>query len=81
MNLYYKAVITFTIYRCKDESTLSSSTLKLNSTLESSSDKTITSVKSNCDKLLPASNILVYHKPEVKYAYPVKWVYCIFYLI
>ncbi|KAK9304257.1 hypothetical protein QLX08_004258 [Tetragonisca angustula] len=67
---HYHSIETLT--GCKDESTLSSSTLKLNSTLESASDKTITSVKSNCDKLLPASNILVYHKPEVKYAYPVK---------
>ncbi|XP_033360315.1 uncharacterized protein LOC117239110 isoform X2 [Bombus vosnesenskii] len=67
---HYHSIETLT--GCKDESTLSSSTLKLNSTLESSSDKTITSIKSNCDKLLSASSILVYHKPEVKYAYPVK---------
>ncbi|CAK9822132.1 SSPOP [Anthophora retusa] len=63
---------TETLTEYKDESTLSSSTLKLNSTMETSSDKTITSIKSNCDKLLSASSILVYNKPEVKYAYPVK---------
>ncbi|XP_076749632.1 thrombospondin-1 like protein golden goal isoform X1 [Xylocopa sonorina] len=61
-----------TLTGCKNESITSSSTLKLNSTMESSSDKTITSMKSNCDKLLSSSSILVYNKPEVKYAYPVK---------
>ncbi|XP_043261355.1 uncharacterized protein LOC122402545 [Colletes gigas] len=53
-------------------STLSSSTLKLNNTTETFSDNTMTSMKSNCDKLLLSSSILVYNKPEVKYAYPVK---------
>lgn len=51
---------------------MSSSTLKLSNTIETSSDKTITSIKSNYDKLLSASSILVYNKPEVKYAYPIK---------
>ncbi|XP_026675492.1 uncharacterized protein LOC108632393 isoform X2 [Ceratina calcarata] len=66
----YNSTETLTGY--KDESVLSSSTLKLNNTIETSSDQTITSMKSNCDKLLSASSILVYNKPEVKYAYPVK---------
>ncbi|OAD56642.1 SCO-spondin [Eufriesea mexicana] len=67
---HYHSIETLT--GCKDESTLSSSTLKLNNTIDTSSEKTITSMKSNCDKLLSASSILVYNKPEVKYAYPVK---------
>ncbi|XP_054009460.1 uncharacterized protein LOC128892872 [Hylaeus anthracinus] len=66
----YNSTETLTGYN--DGATLSSSTLKLNETVETSSDKTITSTKSHCDKLLLASSILVYNKPEVKYAYPVK---------
>ncbi|XP_034191909.2 thrombospondin-1 like protein golden goal isoform X1 [Osmia lignaria lignaria] len=65
----YNSTETLTGY--KEESTLSSSTLKLNNTVETSSDETVTSMKSDCDKLLSASSI-VYNKPEVKYAYPVR---------
>ncbi|XP_076233758.1 thrombospondin-1 like protein golden goal isoform X2 [Calliopsis andreniformis] len=67
---HYNSIETLTGY--KDGSTLSSSTLKLNSTMETSSDKTLTSMTSNCDKLLSASTIVVYNKPEIKYAYPIK---------
>ncbi|XP_076667643.1 thrombospondin-1 like protein golden goal [Andrena cerasifolii] len=67
---HYNSTETLTGY--KDGSTLSTSTLKLSNTVETSSDKTITSMTSNYDKLLSASSILVYNKPEVKYAYPVR---------
>lgn len=66
----FKEQLLLLNFRYNDGSTLSSSTLKLNNTLETFSDET--STKSNYDKLLLASSILVYNKPEVKYAYPVK---------
>ncbi|XP_076390304.1 thrombospondin-1 like protein golden goal isoform X2 [Megachile rotundata] len=65
----YNSTETLTGY--KEENNLSSSTLKLNNIVETSSTETITSPKSDCDKLLSASSI-VYNKPEVKYAYPVR---------